>query len=156
MPSPSTAETVEQRTLATLEEIARWTRFMGLTAVREVVQKVLTSEEDCSIYYLSTGVSSREIERVLKVSRSTIQARWAKWQALGIVKDSPRWQGRKEAVFTLQELGLEIPEAVARLRAAPTDLTVPEAPAQADQAAPTKSIEEFGDRTESSRPGDST
>lgn len=114
-----------------LEEIARWTRFMGLKSAREALGDILKLDVDRAIYSLSDGASVRDIAEKLGrvVSRTTIGARWSEWQALGIMKDSRRFQGRKEAVFTLAELGLPVPDMAKRSanRAeveAPADLSV--------------------------------
>jgi hypothetical protein len=155
MPEPHPEPTIQQQTLKALEEIARWTRFMGLRGARETMGQVLKTEEDRTIYFLSTGASSREIEKVARVSRSTVQKRWAEWQAIGIVRDSARWQGRKEAVFSLQELGLEVPAIASKLKVGETaDSETEEGPPVA--ALPSsKPIEQFNDSSAEKPPTES-
>jgi hypothetical protein len=116
--------TNEERMLAALDEIARWTRFMGLKAARDAITEILETDLDRSIYFLSNGASMRDIEEKLGKSagRTAISARWTAWSAVGIMRDSARFQGRKEAVFTLAELGLPVPEMVRKVKPA-----VPEA-----------------------------
>ena len=147
MPDPP-AGSLEQRTMMALEEIARWTRFMGLKGAREAVAEVLKLDIDRAIYFLSDGASVREIEEKLNraVSRTTIGARWSEWQTFGIMKDSACFQGRKEAVFTLAELGLPVPDIVRRSTSQPPS----EGPTAASANQTTLGDEQAGDSVKSS------
>src|SRR2546425_11549183 len=103
-----TIESTEQRTVAALEEIARWVRFLGWKGAKEAVLQNLKTEEDLCIYSLSDGRSTREIGKSLSIDHNKVARRWSEWDAQGLMQNSRRYVGRREAVFTLVEIGLSI------------------------------------------------
>jgi hypothetical protein len=133
----------DERILATLQEIARWTRFMGLNQVRNAAEGILKSDEDRAVYYFSNGASVRDVERLTGVGRTKVARRWDEWQAVGLMHDSTRFQGRKEATFSLAELGIALPELVRKSTAVNPAPESAGEPAVAGRTEPPRSIEEF-------------
>ncbi len=109
----------EERVVIALEEIARWVRFLGWKEAKELVTKNLPTKEDREVYCLSDGRSTREIGKLLGTSHIPVVRRWSDWSAIGLMRESRKYKGRREATFTLEELGLAVPERIKKLRQQP-------------------------------------
>lgn len=104
-------ETVEwqDKMIQLLEEILIWTRLQGVQNAKNVLAGALTTGTHKLAYQLSDGRSSAEVAKDCSVSSMTIINYWRRWYTLGIVKPSPKFKGRLERIFSLEDLGIEIP-----------------------------------------------
>jgi predicted transcriptional regulator len=86
----------------TLKEQLRWTRFIGVRQLKD---------DERIVYELSDGEkSTREIEGLTKVSRTTVARLWDKWYKLGLMERSEKYGGgRMKHSFSLADAGIEVP-----------------------------------------------
>jgi hypothetical protein len=80
------------------------------------VNQALKTQEDKEIYALSDGRPTREIAKILGVKHTLVFRRWSDWYSQGLMRDSHKFKGRKEAVFSFEELGLQLPDRIRALR----------------------------------------
>jgi len=97
-----------------LHELVTWTRVMGYPAVREMLEKVLDSDEKRLVYHLTDGRRSmREIQEMTGVNVRYVSTWGQEWERIGIVESSrvSSVKGRRQRVFNLADFGFQIPEA---------------------------------------------
>lgn len=94
-----------------LGQLLKWARFAGMQQLRSILTSILTNDTQMLIYEYSNGKrSTREIAKVAGVgSNQTVVNYWKKWSSLGIVEQSPKYQGRFQRICSLEEVGLTIP-----------------------------------------------
>lgn len=102
-------EDFQKEILETLREIAKWVRLYGIQTVRSLFEETLNREIDRLIYHYSDGRPSIEIAKLAGVSDFTVRSYWKKWSAIGIMVPSQKFKGRYERLFSLEELGIEVP-----------------------------------------------
>lgn len=107
----SNKETVDNqdKVVELLEEILIWTRLQGVQNARAVLVSALTTDVHKLAYQLSDGRSSAEVAKDCGVSGMTVTNYWKRWFTLGIARPSPKFKGRFERIFSLEDLGVEIP-----------------------------------------------
>jgi transposase len=93
-----------------LKEILKWTKFEGMQKVKQVLESTLDNDDKKLIYDLSDGRSSSKIARIAGVSGQTVRNYWKEWAVLGIVEFCPEHKKRYHRIFSLKEVGIEIPE----------------------------------------------
>jgi len=101
----------ESKEIQLLEDIAKWTRLQGKQYAKKIVESLLNTEEKKLVYHFSDGKSSPEIAKITKVHPTTVRGYWKSWTAEGIMELHPEYKRRCKRVFSLEELGLEAPEA---------------------------------------------
>ena len=94
-----------------LREILKWTKFEGIQKVKQVLETTLDSDIKKLIYEMSDGKSSPTIAGIVKVDPTTVRGYWKDWAILGIVEVHPDYKKRCCRVFSLKEVGIEVPEA---------------------------------------------
>ena len=99
----------QDKVIELLEEILKWTRFQGIQNVKDVLLDALKTNKEKVAYQFSDGRSSAEVSRIAGVTAMTITNYWRRWFTLGIVQPSPKYKGRFERAFSLEDLGIEIP-----------------------------------------------
>lgn len=104
-------ETVDRqdKVIELLEEILKWTRFQGVQNLKAVLLDNLRSDKEKVAYQFSDGRSSAEVSKVSGVTGMTVTNYWRRWFTLGIAQPSPKYKGRFERAFSLEDLGIEIP-----------------------------------------------
>ena len=97
---------------ATLRELLKWTRFVGLKEVKSALESALNSDVKKIIYHLSDGNKGRaEIAAIVRLSGPTVSNYWKSWSKLGIVEALKMRGGeRYKKAFDLEDFGIEIPE----------------------------------------------
>lgn len=93
-----------------LKEILKWTKFEGMQKVKQVLESTLDNDDKKLIYELSDGRSSSAIARIAGVSGQTVLNYWKKWVVLGIVEIHPEHTRRYQRIFSLKEVGIEVPQ----------------------------------------------
>ena len=95
-----------------LEEITKWLSFLGKREVKMLILDNLTDDRQLLIYHNSDGnKGSKELASYLKASDVTISGYWDEWAKIGIIKKIKAGRGsRGKKIFTLEELGIEIPD----------------------------------------------
>lgn len=79
--------------------------------LKAVIAANLRSESERLVYEYSDGDRSvRDIEATIGVSRSTVTRYWDKWQRLGIVEKSRKYEGRWKRLCSLEDLGIDVPQ----------------------------------------------
>lgn len=54
--------------------------------IKEKIKDLFTNDTEIQVYQLSDGIrTTRQIEEIVKISRSTISVLWKKWSAQGIM-----------------------------------------------------------------------
>ena len=100
--------------LTNVKELVRWSKFSGKKQLKEIITQNLKSDNELLIYEFSDGErSTREISKIVgKVSHSTVATYWNKWNKLGIVETSQKYEGRFQRLCSLEEIGLSIPDSL--------------------------------------------
>ena len=93
-----------------LKEILKWTKFEGMQKVKQVLENTLDTDTKKLIYELSDGRSSPTIARLARVSPPTVRDYWADWVVLGIAEIHPDYKKRCRRVFSLEEIGIAVPQ----------------------------------------------
>lgn len=97
-----------------LREILKWTKFEGMQKVKQVLETTLDSDVKKLIYELSDGRSSPKIAETVGVDSSTIRDYWKDWAILGIIEIHPDFKRRYRRIFSLKEVGIQVPEVEER------------------------------------------
>ncbi len=107
----SNKETVDKqdKVIELLEEILIWTRLQGVQNAKTVLASTLATDVHKLAYQLSDGRSSAEVAKDCGVTGMTVTNYWKRWFTLGIARPSPKYKGRFERIFSLEDLGIEIP-----------------------------------------------
>lgn len=99
----------QDKVIELLEEILRWTRLQGIQNAKAVLEDTLANDILKVAYQLSDGRSSSVVGKACGVTGMTVTNYWRRWFTLGIVQPSPKYKGRFERAFSLEDLGIEIP-----------------------------------------------
>jgi transposase len=100
----------QDRITELLEKILKWIKFEGKEKVRAVMDSELDDDTKKLIYHLSNGESSPKIAKTVKVDPSLVRYYWKKWAKKGIMEIHPNYKRRYRKVFSLEEVGIEVPE----------------------------------------------
>jgi hypothetical protein len=92
-----------------LLEILRWTKFEGMQKVKQMLESALNTDIKKIVYELSNGLSSPEIATMAAVDESTVRNYWKDWAVLGIIEIHPEYKKRYRRIFSLKEVGIEVP-----------------------------------------------
>lgn len=93
-----------------LKEILKWRRFEVTEKVRAVLDSELDTDTKKLTYHLSNGESSPRIAKIVQVDPSTVRDYWKKWGRMGIMEIHPDYKKRYRKIFSLEEVGIEVPE----------------------------------------------
>jgi len=93
-----------------LNEILKWIKFEGMQKVKQVLETILDNDAKKLIYELSDGRSSPAIAGIAGVSPPTVRDYWKEWAVVGIVEVHSDYKKRYRKVFSLKEVGIEVPE----------------------------------------------
>lgn len=115
----SDKETVDKqdKVIELLEQILTWTRLQGVQNARAVLLDALNSDTLKVAYQLSDGRSSIEVAKACNLSPMTITNYWRRWFTLGIAQPSKKYKGRFERIFSLEDLGIEVPSIEVKVKA---------------------------------------
>jgi len=100
----------DEETKDILREILKWTKFQGMQKVKQILENALGGNTKKLIYEFSAGRSSPAIARIAGVSDWTVRDYWKDWLVLGIVEIHPDYKKRCHRVFSLREVGIEVPQ----------------------------------------------
>ena len=100
----------DKETKDILREILRWTKFQAMQKAKGVLEAALDNDAKKSVYELSDGKSSSAISKIVKVSDQTVRNYWKEWAVLGIAEIHPGYKKRFRRVFSLKEVGIEVPQ----------------------------------------------
>lgn len=91
-----------------LEEMLRWIKVTSISHVQQVLGS-LPPEEKIA-YHFSDGRNSREIAKIVGVTKATILNWWKKWNTKGIVEPlSVRRGTRYRHAFELSDFDIKVP-----------------------------------------------
>jgi hypothetical protein len=99
----------QDRMIDLLEEILKWARFKGMQRVKAVLHETLKKDSEKIAYSYSDGRGSLEISKLAGVSDFAVRSYWKKWATMGLVQQSSKFKGRYERLFSLEDLGIEVP-----------------------------------------------
>lgn len=114
-------EVILERLVKAAEEQARsageqlkWTRLFGLGQLKSIFEKNLISDGEKLVYEYSDGLrSTRDLERMTGVGKSTIALLWKKWFKMGLMEKSEKYEGRRmRRSFSLEDAGIDIPPLI--------------------------------------------
>ncbi len=90
-----------------LKELVKWTRWMALPSVREILERLVDTDERKAVYELTDGEhTTRSIAGATGVNKGTVSRWWREWESQGIVVEVPGTRGKRGKGFSLLELGL--------------------------------------------------
>lgn len=89
-----------------LEEILKWQRVQGIKIVREILPKLLDTEQKKIVYELTDGKNPREyIQKISGAAAGTISGWWNQWFSQGLLlKDGQKYK----KIISLEELGISV------------------------------------------------
>ena len=93
-----------------LIEILKWMKFTGMEKLRKSIDDSMKTDIKKLVYELSDGRSSPDISQETGVDESTIRDYWKAWAYLGLVEIHPDYKKRYRKLFSLSELGIEVPK----------------------------------------------
>ena len=96
-----------------LKELLKWTKFEGMQKVKQVLEDTLDSDVKKMTYELSNGLSSPEIAQAVGLDSSTVRDYWKDWAIIGIVEIHTEFKKRYRRIFSLREVGIEVPKTKA-------------------------------------------
>lgn len=99
----------EHRSVELLEEIAKWTKFEAIQTAHRVLTENITKDAEKLAYYYSDGRGSVDVAKLSGVSDFAVRSYWKKWAAVGLVTPSTKFKGRYVRIFSLEDLGIEVP-----------------------------------------------
>lgn len=116
------SEVILERIARAMEEQLKWTRLAGMSQLKTIFEQNLKTDQDKLVYDLSDGErSTREIEKIVGVSRTKISALWKKWYRMGLMERSAKYEGKRMArSFSLEDVGMEVPPIPQTLQAQDT------------------------------------
>ncbi|MHA1828345.1 MAG: hypothetical protein ACTSX6_06825 [Candidatus Heimdallarchaeaceae archaeon] len=100
----------QNKTVELLEELLKWTKASTRPTIKKIFLENLTTDSEKIIYELSDGESSPKIAKKAGIDPSTVRDYWKKWADAGIMEICPNYKRRCCKIFTLSELGIEVPE----------------------------------------------
>jgi len=107
--------TALQQNQQILEEIRVWTKINGMDKVQSVLNKALDTPEKRTVYHLSDGKTTREIQAICGVSIGAVSTYWNSWNRLGLMKTISVKRGdRFIKSFDLEDYSIEIPKITAK------------------------------------------
>jgi hypothetical protein len=89
-----------------LQEVARYVRFLALSALKDALREEMPKALDRRVYQASSGKAIRAIVQETGMSFGAVQHRWQRWLARGLMVRSSERAGRCDRVFDLEGLGL--------------------------------------------------
>lgn len=95
-----------------LREIAKWSRFMGFSQVKDILEYQLKEEKNALAYHLSDGTNtSRIIAKATGINRPKVIELWRAWMSLGLGEPvSASGGSRFKKSFDLKMFGISVPE----------------------------------------------
>ncbi len=99
----------QKKVIELLSELAKWTRFEGVQKARQVLMETLKKDSEKLAYHYSDGRGSAEVAKLTGISDFAVRSYWKKWATLGLVVPSEKFKGRYKRVFSLEDLGIELP-----------------------------------------------
>ncbi|MBD3338379.1 MAG: hypothetical protein GF353_04690 [Candidatus Lokiarchaeota archaeon] len=93
--------------LSVLQSIEKWIKITSIPRVKEILELALPTTETKKIYNYSDGRSQKEIAELANVTQPTVSNYWKKWIKIGIVKESPKYKGRYEKSFMLEDFDIK-------------------------------------------------
>jgi hypothetical protein len=114
-----------RRIVELLEELVIWTRLAGINNARESLSEALKKDSEKLGYHYSDGRGSAEVGKMAGVSDFAVRSYWKKWAALGLMAPSKKFRGRFERLFSLYDLGFDVPPPKAAPPAAGADREQP-------------------------------
>jgi hypothetical protein len=99
---------IEQR----LGSLERWLRFANMDKLRAILETELSEDRKKLVYEYSDGSRGyREVGQLAGVPAPTVQMWWARWFTIGIMEPSPTRAGRVQRIYSLRDVGLDVPVA---------------------------------------------
>ena len=103
----------EDQMIQLLEELVRWTKVTSIPQVKKLLEEILQSPEEKTAFQASDGSRTQgEIAKIAGVSQMTVSNYGKKWVKNGIAKPVSAMGGQRAMrLFSLEDFGIEVPEA---------------------------------------------
>lgn len=102
---------IDKNTLAIterLDKIIFWLRISSFSQAQSFFLDQLDTIEKRTAYQHSDGINNvREIAKLSESSPASISRWWSDWEKAGIVRESDAYQGRKQKLIELTEIGIK-------------------------------------------------
>lgn len=103
-------EAWRRRVVELLKELVNWTRASAYTNIRATLVANLDTEEKVRVYRLTDGEKrTRQIQATTGVNKDQVSRYWRAWERAGIAVTVPGTRGRRRALFSLEDFGMEVP-----------------------------------------------
>lgn len=110
-----------------LEELLKWTKVTSIPHVKELLLKILQTDDEKIAFHNSDGRTSQEVAKLVGVSYVTVTKWWKVWTRAGIAESvGVRGGERARRIFSLEDFGIEIPAS----KEIKTEATTGEKPTQ--------------------------
>jgi hypothetical protein len=100
----------QKRTVELLEELLKWIKVSNIPTIKKIFKENIQTDTEKLVYELSDGKSSPVIASVVGIDSSTVRAFWHKWADASLMTVCPNYMRRFCRLFSLGELGIEVPE----------------------------------------------
>lgn len=101
---------VDEAILRELRLQTGWLRLLGLQALRPLLEQLLITDKQRTVFEYSDGSRSvREVAALAGVGTSTVSRLWGEWLAVGICAEVESTAGRARHLVALSALGLPLP-----------------------------------------------
>jgi len=100
----------QKRMVELLEELLKWTKASTRPTIKKICEENLKTDTEKLAYELSDGKSSPVIASNVGIDPSTVREYWKKWVNAGMMEICPKYKKRYCKLFSLGELGIEVPE----------------------------------------------
>jgi predicted DNA-binding ArsR family transcriptional regulator len=101
---------------ATLEEMLKWLKFMGMQEAHDVIERALSYEDEKKeeaakiAYQLTNGANStKDISSHISFGYQWVSDRQQEWATQGLV-EKPASNASYRHILTLDELGIDYPD----------------------------------------------
>ena len=101
----------QKRTVELLEDLLKWTKMSTRPTIKKTFEENLKTDTEKFVYELSDGKSSPSIASTVGIDPSTVRDYWRKWADAGMMEVCPRYKSRFCKLFSLGELGIEMPDS---------------------------------------------
>lgn len=101
----------QKRTVELLEELLKWIKVSTMLTIKKKFEENIQTDTEKLVYELSDGKSSPAIASIVGIDPSTVRDYWHKWADAGLMEVCPNYKRRFCRLFSLGELGIEVPES---------------------------------------------
>ena len=100
----------QNRIVELLEDLLKWIKASAKPTMKKIFEENIQTDTEKLVYNLSDGKSSPAIASIVGIDSSTVRDYWKKWADAGMMEICPNYKRRYCKIFSLSELGIEVPD----------------------------------------------